>query len=81
MSPAKSRTAPFAESFLVMDSVEVVDGMVSPVFHFPKRLSADFHFFLNPEIGADFPLRNPVIYGMSCRVLSPLFAPRRCSLC
>jgi hypothetical protein len=30
MSPARSRAIPFAESFLVKASVEVVDGMALP---------------------------------------------------
>jgi len=31
-SPARRNAAPFAESFLVMDSVEVVDGIALPGF-------------------------------------------------
>jgi hypothetical protein len=44
-SPVSSRAAPFAESFLVMDSVEVVDGMALPGFSSARReyrLSSDF---------------------------------------
>jgi hypothetical protein len=37
MNPARSRANPFAESFLVMDSVEVVDGMALPGFSSFRR--------------------------------------------
>jgi hypothetical protein len=81
MSPARSRTAPFVDSFLVMDSVDVVDGMALPGFYLPKEIIGCFHLFLNPGISAETSICNRFVDSISCRILNPPFAPRRHSPC